>query len=89
MKRLFDAETTNATSEAFEVGQGHRTAWCWGTFGGATVKLQVSPDRQKWFDETDLTFTAEGKSNLYVSPGTWVRGVITGGSGASINLHLT
>ena len=85
--RLFDGETTNATTAAFPGSGGTRTVYCWGTFGGATVKVQLSPDGQEWFDIDELTFTAKGAVNA-VFVGSLLRGVISGGSSASINLEI-
>lgn len=89
MKIIFDGATGNVTSDAFEVGTNHRTLFVWGTFASATVKLQLSPDGQTWFDHADRTFTAAGEANVFVSPGTRARGVITDGAGASIHMRLT
>lgn len=85
--KIFDSETTNATSAAASTSNASLTVYCWGTFGGATVKLQVTPDGSEWFDVDDLTFTSKGVVNLIYGPGQ-VRGVISGGSGASINLEV-
>ena len=85
--RIFDNETTNATSAAHPGMGGTRTVYCWGTFGGATVKLQMSPDGSEWFDVEDLTFAAKTAVNA-VFVGSMIRGVISGGSSASINLEV-
>jgi hypothetical protein len=84
--RIFDGETTNTTSAAMP-GQATRTVYCWGTFGGATVKVQISPDREEWFDVPELTFTEKGAVNASFQ-GSSLRGVISGGTGASINLEV-
>ncbi len=88
MFRIFKNETTNATSEALSSFNGQHTVACWGTFGGATVKLQLSLDGTKWFDIDDLTFTDEGIVNAYLGKDVKVRGVISGGSSASLNLSV-
>lgn len=88
MFRIFKDETTNATSPASSAFNGQHTVFCWGTFGGATVKIQLSFDGAEWFDVDDLTFTAKTVINAYLGKDVQVRGVISGGTGASINLGV-
>lgn len=64
-----------------------------GTFGGATVKLQWSPDGgASWLDadragETFLTFTAAG-AGVFDLPTCVVRGHISGGAPAALNAKV-
>ena len=67
----------------------------WGTFGGTTVTIELSPDGSKWGNlkdatGTDVSITAE---NVNIPcqriPSEYlVRAVTTGGSSASINVTL-
>jgi|SRR5882672_10372503 len=56
-----------------------------GTFGGATVKLQVlGPDGATWIDAgVGTTLTAAGMGVVYLPPGM-VQAVIVGGAPAGI-----
>jgi len=63
-----------------------------GTFGGATVVMQVSNDNTTWFDLTDLqgavisatanTFADFSTAAIYIRPS------ITGGSSDSVNVKV-
>lgn len=63
------------------------TIYVWGTFGAATAAFQISHDGTNWFDPTGNTFTAAGAKNFEFK-GKYVRGTVTGGAGASINMTL-
>lgn len=64
-----------------------------GTFGGATVKLQVSNDGVTYYDMKDLSGVVI--SSLapaffeFTTAGIYLRPVLTGGSGNSVNTFLT
>lgn len=83
---LFQNETGEVTTEWFQLDRDGRNVYCYGDFGGATVKLQTSPDKNEAFDEAEHTFTVKGKARLYSSPGVWVRGTISGGTNRNITL---
>ena len=66
-----------------------KTLYVYGTFDGATVKLQISPDNSNWFDVPDAdTITVQSVMNIQ-SRGIAYRGVVSGGSGSeSITMIL-
>ncbi len=57
---MFLRECTSVhTSQPFKVATAdYGDLYVWGTFGGATVKLQLSPEGKEWFDVPDYTVTA-------------------------------
>jgi hypothetical protein len=83
---LLDAVTSisDGTPVTWIGGTGQFTAW--GTFGGATCKLQFSPDGDTtWIDVgPDTTLTAAGRGIFTLAPGR-IRGSITGGAGMNLN----
>jgi len=84
--RLFDGETTNTTSAALTGAGVQRTVYVWGTFGGATVKVQVSPDQVEWFDVDALTFASKAAINTSFQGA--MRAVIEGGTGHAITVDV-
>lgn len=63
-----------------------------GTFGGATVKLQVSNDNATYFDMKDLlgnaiTATAAGYFE-FTTAGVYLRPAISGGTGDAVDVTL-
>jgi hypothetical protein len=91
--RFFSAETTNTDSETVAIGSyGQRkydifTIYAWGTWGGATMKLQISLDQSQWFDVSGASFTDDGALNVqFRAP--YARMNISGGSGASLNAEM-
>lgn len=64
------------------------TLFVWGTFGGSTVKLQISPDGTNWFDVSGAdAITAAGALNVEFRA-KQVRGSVSGGTANSINMRL-
>jgi hypothetical protein len=65
-----------------------RTLFVYGTFGGSTVKLQISPDNATWFDVPNAdAITSQTTMNVeFRAP--WVRGTVSGGTGNSISMKL-
>lgn len=59
------------------------TLYVWGTFNGATVTLQVSPDNTNWFD-SGVSITAQTAQNLEFRA-QYMRAIVTGGASPSIN----
>lgn len=86
MNRLFSAEATNTSSGAMRAHRERHTVFAWGTWGGATAKIQFSPDGVQWFDGASLSFTANGYATFEVARDTRIRGNIAGGTGASLNV---
>ena len=91
--RLFTAAGGAATGVAQAIRESlnrnkHQlyTFFVWGTFGGATVTLQISPDNVNWFG-TGVAITAQGSVNVEFRA-NFVRAVSTGGTGSSIDALL-
>lgn len=64
-----------------------------GTFGGATIKLQVSNDNTTYFDMKDLSgsvisATAAGFFE-FTTAGVYLRPVVTGGAANAIDVIVT
>jgi len=73
----------SATGSAVEWPGGAGVFHASGTFSGATIKLQWSPNNSTWFDvdrsgDTYVTFTAAGLG-AFELPAGYVRAVVTGG----------
>lgn len=63
------------------------TLFVWGTFGGATVTLEISFDGVEWFPVSGVSITAKTVVNVEFRA-QYVRAVVTGGAGVSINALL-
>lgn len=82
--RLLQAVTSNTTTTAEENYSYLQTVYCWGTFGGATVTLQGSPDGSEWFDL--ISFSAKQVVGIGLSA-RYLRASISGAGGStSVNL---
>lgn len=90
MQKLLDAVTENIEGEAIGGASLSRfptkTVFVWGTFDGATVTIEISPDGVEWFDAPNsdgdpLEFTAKGVENIDVQC-AYIRAVVTN-AGAS------
>lgn len=71
-----------------------KTAWAWGTFDGATVTFQASPDGVEWFDLLDaddapLAFTAKGCENVECRGGHFRAVVSSAGASTSLQAAIT
>ena len=81
MSLLFDGQAADGQSTKVVKNLADLvTVFCWGTFNGVTVKLQISPDKINWFDLTDATFTAKGTINVRIPPNVYYRGDVSGTS---------
>jgi hypothetical protein len=63
-----------------------------GTFGGATITIEVSNDGTNWatalgLDATAMTFTATGYREFSLSA-AYVRPVISGGTGSNLSVVM-
>ena len=91
MQILQNAGAGNGTAYDLHTGgrtpkENIRTVYCWGTFNGATVTVEVSPDGgATWFAVSGLSFTSQDAINMEVRA-SQVRGVVTGGTSPSINM---
>ena len=63
------------------------TAHVYGTFGGTSVKLQVSPDGTNWGDAPGTAVTAAGAISAVVAC-RFARIFATGGAGISLNAKI-
>lgn len=100
MKMLLTSQTTNTTGTQITqntqntllMGE-YRTVSAWGTWDGATVTLEFSPDEgTTWIAcGADTTFTEDGGGNLYIAPqGILIRGsVSSAGASTDVNLSMT
>jgi len=63
-----------------------------GTFGGATVKLQVSNDNTNWVDAKDITGTVVGLLAAggveFSTAAVYIRPLVTGGSGTNLTVTI-
>lgn len=64
-----------------------RTFYVYGTFGGTTITIEISPDGTNWFNPATASYTAKSVANLEFRA-KQVRVVSTGGAGASINVDM-
>lgn len=93
----WDALTTGDDGQPIDWSEfADRSVQVYGTFGGATVTMQGSndpgPTPTNWNTLTDLqgnalAFTAAGLE-MIAEPTCWVRPVVTGGAGTSINIQM-
>ena len=89
MKLLTAAD--NGTGSAVQKGQwGNRevdqltTIYIYGTFGGATVTVEISHDGTNWFN-TGIAATAKGVFNLEFRA-QYMRAIVAGGTGSAIDV---
>jgi len=85
---LFNNSTTNGNSSSVVHPGGTLGLIVRGTFGGATVRLQISDDGANWVDINDAFFTAASAQLLIVPGGALLRATITGGTAASLTVAL-
>lgn len=88
--RMFTAQATDANSSTVKWEGGRGVFIAWGTFGGGTCKLQMSPDDgTTWINvdragDTFVTFTANGEGGFEL-PKCQLRANLAGSTGASVN----
>lgn len=85
--RALNAAGNGATTNIpFMGAHGIITIYVWGTFGGTSVKAQVSPNGTDWFDVTGPTaLTAAGYLSFSNVAARAVRIVATGGTGLALS----
>ena len=88
MYQLFKNATANGQSGAVKTYRARHTVFAWGTWGGATAKLQISPNGTDWFDLTGASFTADGTATFEVATDCYLRADISGGTGADLNVAV-
>lgn len=69
-------------------GRGNfTTVYVWGTWGGGTVTVNVSPNKTDLFPVTDGALTADGFVNIDAKT-DGIHLVTTGSTGASLNYQV-
>jgi hypothetical protein len=69
MATILNAATANGSSATVDWTGGTGTFWAWGTFGGATVALEASPDGTNWFSVgQSVSFTQMGVGGFVLGP---------------------
>jgi hypothetical protein len=86
---LLSAASATGTGQTWAGGDAAFAVY--GTFGGSTVALQVSPDAgTTWIDVNGTAQTAAGGAGPVSIPTGWrVRASVTGGAGVSVTALLT
>lgn len=80
---LFSARTTDGNSSSVAHPGGPVLLIVRGTFGGATVKIQVSDDGTNWVDLQYAAFTAAIATLMELPIGTLIRANISGAGGST------
>ncbi len=84
--QLLQARTTNGSGTAVDNTAYLQTVFCSGTFGGATVTLEASPDNSDWF--SIVSFTTKSVKGVGINA-RFLRGSVSGATGTtSVNLIL-
>jgi len=86
---LFKNQTTNANGVTSGMLKGgFSTMFAYGTFGGGTITIEMSPDGVEWFD-SGLVVTTKTMANLdvaYRMNGIKIRAVLSGSAGADVTV---
>lgn len=88
MLYLFTNSSTNGNSSSAVQNGGTAALIVRGTFGGATVKLQISDNNADWVDIADASFTSASAKLLTLPSGAILRANIAGGTSASLTVVL-
>lgn len=86
MRLLTDADNGTGPSVARGQKPSFFTFYAWGTFNGATVRLEVSPDGSAWFD-SGIELTLSDVINVEFNA-LYVRAVVAGGASPSISAEI-
>lgn len=81
----FTEQTEDISGKPFQIASTHANIFAWGTWDGATLKLQLSPDSKQWFDVTALTFTQDSVSAGVELGGGYARWVLSDAGSTSLN----
>lgn len=69
MAMILNGETSNGSSSLIEWTGGTGTFWAWGTFGGAKVALEASPDGAHWISiGPAVALAQDGVGSFALSP---------------------
>ena len=86
---LLEAVTADGAGTPLVAKGGTRSIFAYGTFGGGTCTLEMSPDDgTTWINHPDLTFTTDAVVNFLIASGISIRGNLVGSSGANLNLEM-
>lgn len=85
--KLFIARTTNGASEFAPSTGRFATLLASGTWGGALLTVEISPDEGVTWIATEVQLSANGVKNFIAGKGTRYR-VVLSGSTAPTNLNV-
>ncbi|MCK1543276.1 hypothetical protein IVB12_15275 [Bradyrhizobium sp. 179] len=91
---VFAALAANGSTAAVRWFGGAGSFMVWGTFGGGTAKLQMSPDAGvTWIDvdragDTYVTFTQNGEGGFDLGP-CLLRVTLSGATAPTVNARVT
>ncbi|MBI1260740.1 MAG: hypothetical protein GC184_03355 [Rhizobiales bacterium] len=89
MAKLLSDRSTNSSSDSLDWSGGTGTFWVWGTFDGATIKLEASPDGSIWFDVgAAVTLTDKGVAAFALGPCKLRATLVNAGASTSISAAL-
>jgi hypothetical protein len=81
--QLFTAQTANGSTQAVPVNGRHVSFVAAGTFGGATLTVEVSPDSGTTWVSTGTTLTAAGAVEVTYGEGLLLRVTLSGATGTT------
>lgn len=92
--QLFDGQAADGDSAVFNYSGGRAVFTAYGTFGGGTCKLQMSPDGgTTWVDVTNdagtaVSLTSAGLVQFHLSAGVKIKANLASSTGASLNCKV-
>lgn len=83
MATILNCVTANGSSPVIDWTGGTGTFWAWGTFDGATVALEASPDGVTWISVGPaVTFTQNAIGAFALAP-CKLRATVSGATGTT------
>lgn len=83
MAKILNGVSENGSSALIEWTGGTGTFWAWGTFGGAVVSLEASPDGEHWMSVGPaVSFAEDGVGAFALSP-CKLRAMVSGATEAT------
>ena len=90
MAKLFNDQTSAGVSQSSESQGSFASLLAKGTWGGALLAVEVSPDAGTTWLTTDVQLTSDGIKNFISGRGVTYRLVLTGTTGTTnVNAWLT
>ena len=84
MQKVFDGQSANGSSTAFQSIGGKYKAIIAGTWDGATVKVETSADKSTYVSAgSDCEFTADGQHDFPTAPNEWIRLTLSSAGGST------